>query len=174
MSVTTIVNQLLSLLTVFGQLIVAAILVSFFIKHKQALKYLKRRGILFAWIIALTATFGSLFYSEVAGYNPCKLCWFQRVLMYPQAIILGLGLKYKDKNVWRYALGLSIPGAVIAGYHYLLQIGLLPSLVCDAVGYSVSCSQRFVMTFGYVTIPLMAFTAFVMIILFAFLSKIKA
>jgi disulfide bond formation protein DsbB len=84
--------------------------------------------------------------------------------MYPQAVLLGLALWKKDKGIALYSLALSIVGSAIAGYHYLLQRGVVPELPCAAVGISESCSQRFVMTFGYITIPLMAFTAFLLLI----------
>ena len=114
---------------------------------------------------------GSLIYSDVIGYEPCKLCWFQRIFMYPQVFLLALALWKKDKNIIDYTALLSIFGAIIAGYHYLLQLGIAPDLSCGAVGYSVSCAQRFVMNFGYITLPLMAFTAFLMILTFFFIEK---
>lgn len=83
--------------------------------------------------------------------------------MYPQVIILGVSLWKRDNNVRNYIMPLSVIGALIAGYHYLLQIGVAPSVSCDAVGYSVQCSKVFSMSFGYITIPMMALTAFVLI-----------
>jgi hypothetical protein len=89
--------------------------------------------------------------------------------MYPQTILLAIALCKKNGMLAIYNnLVLSILDAVIAGCHYLLQIGAAPELPCSAVGYSASCSQRFVMQFGYITIPMMAFTAFSLIIIFMF------
>ena len=68
----------------------------------------------------------------------------------------------------------TIFGAAIAGYHYLLQLGWLPSLICEAVGYSAGCSQRFVMNFGYITLPLMSFTAFLLLIAISSFVKNKS
>ncbi|OGZ79497.1 MAG: hypothetical protein A2312_00255 [Candidatus Staskawiczbacteria bacterium RIFOXYB2_FULL_32_9] len=130
-------------------------------------------ALFFAFVVVLIATLGSLFYSEVAGYEPCKLCWFQRILMYPQVIILGMAFLKKDIGVVSYSIVLSAIGVVIAGYHYLLQIGVASSSVgCSVVGYSISCAQRFVMGFGYITIPMMAFTAFLLIIVFMVTLKL--
>lgn len=162
------VNQILTFLTVAAQAIAAFLVISFFLPKKQKqkiLKFFSKKAILFAFIISLTATLGSLFYSEVAGYTPCKLCWFQRIFMYPQPILFGLAIWKKDKSIIKYGLTLSIIGGLIALYHYLLQVGVVPNGACGAVGYSVSCSQRFVMEFGYITIPMMSLTAFGLIFL---------
>ncbi|MFY9493402.1 MAG: disulfide bond formation protein B [Minisyncoccia bacterium] len=156
-------NNILSALTVLGQLGIIILIISRL--AKKDLSFIKNRSLLFSFIIALSAMLGSLFYSKIAGYQPCELCWYQRIFLYPQVFILGLALIKKDFSVVPYIKFLSVIGAIIAGYHYLLQLGWLPSLVCEAVGYSVSCSQRFVMNFGYITLPLMSFTAFVLILL---------
>ncbi len=165
-----IVNYILSLLTVFAQILIL-VLVYFYFFNPKSLNFFKNKFLVFAFVVALTATLGSLFYSEIAGYEPCKLCWFQRIFMYPQAFILGLALYKKDLTVASYSLLLSSVGAVIAGYHYLLQLNIAPSLPCSAVGYSVSCSQVFVMNFGYITIPLMAFTAFALLITLTLIER---
>jgi len=91
--------------------------------------------------------------------------------MYPQVFLLGLALYKKDLGMAPYSLLLSSVGAVIAFYHYLLQLNIVPSLPCSAVGYSVSCSQIFVMNFGYITIPLMAFTAFLLLAILGLIRK---
>jgi disulfide bond formation protein DsbB len=93
--------------------------------------------------------------------------------MYPQIILFCIVLWKKNGILPIYnSLVLSIIGAIIAGYHYLLQLGVTPELPCAAVGYSIACSQRFVMNFGYITIPLMAFSAFVLIVLFMVARKL--
>src|SRR3989338_4553134 len=162
--IVSLINSALPWLVLVGQIIIVGLLLNFVIKNKRLNQWLADNTLLFAFIVALTATSGSLFYSEVMGYDPCKLCWFQRILMYPQVILWGLALIKKDRKIVDYGLTLSIIGALIAAYHYLLQIGLAPSIDCGAVGYAAQCSQRFVMEFGYITIPMMALTAFVMII----------
>lgn len=166
------VNMFLSLLVVLGQVFILVILVAFiWWRRSDLVKFVGTHAIVFSFIVATTATLGSLFYSEIAGFTPCKLCWFQRILMYPEAILLGVALWKKESVIRDYILALAVPGALIAGYHYLLQIGYAPALPCSAVGFSESCSQRFVMTFGYITIPMMALTGFLMIILFLFIQK---
>ncbi|MEK7114916.1 MAG: disulfide oxidoreductase [Patescibacteria group bacterium] len=161
---TIIVNQTLGILTIIAQ-IFSILLFIFFFTKKSLPNFLKRNILLIAFAVVLIATLGSLTYSEIIGYEPCKLCWFQRIFMYPQVILLGMALIKKDYKIASYSIILSIIGAVIAGYHYLLQLGFAPNLPCSAIGYSVSCSQKFVMQFGYITIPMMAFSAFVLIAL---------
>ncbi|MEK7061668.1 MAG: disulfide oxidoreductase [Patescibacteria group bacterium] len=165
------VNQMLLFLTITGQIILAIVIISFVTKQIKILNFFSKHALVFSFIIALVATLGSLFYSEIAGYEPCKLCWFQRILMYPQVIILGMALLKKDNGIIPYSLVLSLIGAFIAGYHYLLQLGIVPSIGCSAVGYSISCSQRFILGFGYITIPIMSLTAFLLII--SFMTALK-
>lgn len=169
MTLVSTANLILSSLTVIGQIIIVLLVVSFFVRQTRVLEFFSKYAVLFSFIVALIATLGSLFYSEVAGYEPCKLCWFQRIFMYSQVILLGIALWKKGGSLAIYnSITLSIIGAVIAGYHYLLQIGVAPELPCSAVGYSAACSQRFILQFGYITIPMMALTAFVLILLFMF------
>ena len=166
------VNQIFALLTGVGQVMVLGMIALLILRQKDALSFIAKRAVLFSFIIVFAATLGSLFYSEIAGYEPCKLCWFQRIFIFPQVILLGMALWKKDQGIADYSIALSIGGAVIAGYHYLLQFGVAPSLPCSAaVGYAVSCAQRFVTQFGFVTIPLMAFTALSTVCMFMILQK---
>ena len=156
-------NQTLSALTVAGQLLILAFLLNLVFRKGAVSAKISEKALWFAFLVALVATSGSLFYSEIAGFEPCKLCWFQRIFMYPQVILLGMALWIKDRRVADYGILLAVLGALVAGYHYLLQRGIAPDLPCSAVGYSTACSRVFVMNFGYITIPLMAFTAFLLI-----------
>ena len=172
MDLVQIISQLLSVLVVIGQVVVIGSLALLVVKRKIVFNFFGKHAIVLIFIVALVSTLGSLFYSEVAGYEPCKLCWLQRIFMYPQVFLLGIALWKKDKNIVDYSLVLSVIGALIAGYHYLLQLGIAPELPCSAVGYSVACSKVFVMNFGYITIPLMALTGVVMLILLGTYKKV--
>ncbi len=168
-------NTTFSLLTVFSQGITVVLLVSLLFFRKQAkslLKFFSDNAVLFAFLVATVSTLGSLFYSEILKYEPCKLCWFQRILMYPQSVLFGLALYKKDRKVVDYGLIFSGLGAVVALYHYLLQVGVVKSGDCAAVGYSVSCAQRFVLEFGYITIPMMAFAGFLLIFTLSLVAKL--
>jgi disulfide bond formation protein DsbB len=176
---TQTVTNSLSLLVLISNVAIAGAVILFLLYlsgvnktyWERLLKYLKGRKLWFAFVISLTATLGSLFFSEIAGFEPCKLCWFQRIFMYPLPIILGVSLFKGKKDVEWYVKPLSVIGFLIAAYHYYIQINPQPLVPCSTVGFSVSCSTRFVTNFGYITIPFMSLTAFLMIT-FLMISKI--
>lgn len=157
----------LSWLTLAGQIlsIVVAAAIVFRQTDTKLMRIIRKHGLAFAFTVSSVSVLGSLSYSDILGYEPCKLCWFQRIFMYPQVIILGMALYTKDRSASLYGIVLSMIGLPIAWLHYLVQLGYLKS-GCSTVGYSVSCAKVFTMNLGYITIPLMAFTAFLMNILF--------
>ena len=107
-----------------------------------------------AWI----ATCGSLYMSEVLGWIPCLWCWYQRIAMYPLAVILAAGLIMRDRNVPKYALFLAIPGALASTYHVLLQkVPAFARLETCVMG--VPCSADYLNLFGFITIPMLALAA---------------
>lgn len=112
-----------------------------------------------AWLMAIVATVGSLYFSEVRMFVPCALCWWQRIFMYPLVVVLGVATLRQDVTVWRTALPLSAIGLGIATYHYLLQKvpGLAPPASCAS---GVPCTGQYIDWFGFVTIPFLAGTAF--------------
>lgn len=118
----------------------------------------------FAFAIAAVATAGSLYYSEVAGFTPCKLCWFQRILMYPLALLLPIGLLRRDRGLAWYVVPLALLGGLIALYHVLLQKTSWFKDACAANG-EVPCSSDYIYWLGFITIPVLALTAFVLILL---------
>ena len=175
MTIGQIGTQILATLTLLSHVFLLVVLADFlFTKlfHKKiktlqtGKKLLVRYGKTLAFIVAVTATVGSLFFSEVALFEPCKLCWFQRIAMYPQVVILYLLKNTYDFLLKKASIILSSIGGIIATYHYYLQVSQTESfLPCSAIGYSVSCSDRFVMNYGYITIPMMSFIAFTLITL---------
>lgn len=117
----------------------------------------------FAWLVAIIATGGSLYFSEIAGFIPCELCWIQRIFMYPLVILLGIAAFRGDKRIIPYVLPLTIIGGCFSIYHYLEQkVSTVPS-ICKGGG--VPCSGEYINWLGFITIPLLALTAFVMITL---------
>jgi len=116
----------------------------------------------FAWVVSIFAFLGSLFFSDVMKLVPCKLCWLQRICMYPQVFILGVALIIKDKKVPYYVLPLTTIGWVIAFYHVLLYNKILPEAVgfCEA---GISCTTKYVSYFGFLSIPMMSLIAFTLI-----------
>jgi len=174
MEITPLVTDILSILTIIGDVFIAGFLVviiyNFVYKKNFEFDFIKENSLILAFFVALLATLGSLFYSEIAGYNPCKLCWFQRVFMYPQAILFGTALIRKAKNIFYYSVPLSLIGLIIAVYHYISQI-MEYSSTCGTEG--VACTVKYTFHFGYITIPMMAVTAFLLIIIFSYLWKEK-
>ncbi|MDQ1909854.1 Disulfide bond formation protein C [compost metagenome] len=122
----------------------------------------RENGLHLSWLVATVATVGSLYFSEVLGYLPCKLCWYQRILMYPLVIILGIAAVRKDHKVFLYVLPLSVWGAGISLYHYLMQKTPWFKTGAAACGL-VPCDVDYIDWFGFVTIPFLALVAFILI-----------
>jgi len=118
-------------------------------------------------VIAVGATFGSLYLSEVIGLVPCELCWFQRIAMYPMAIILVLARIRGDRHVLPYVGLLSVVGLAIALYHVQLQLFPEQSSFCDVVN---PCSSKAGEALGWMTIPQMAAICFALIATTVFMS----
>lgn len=115
-----------------------------------------------ACIVALVATLGSLYLSEIAHYPPCTLCWLQRIAMYPLVVLLGIGALRDDRDVRWYVLPLAAIGAAIAFYHVLVQ--RVPALdQATSCSAAAPCNAMWVREFGFISIPVMAFAAFVLI-----------
>ena len=127
-----------------------------------------------AFLVALVATAGSLFFSNVAGLEPCTLCWYQRIAMYPQAVILGIAAWRDDWSVRRYVAPLAVIGAGIAAYHVVLQ--RVPGLPSTGCSLTAPCSAIDLERFGFVTIPVMAFVAFatILTVLFALAPNVDS
>ena len=115
-----------------------------------------------AWLLAAVSTLGALFFGEVMDLPTCKLCWYQRIFMFPLALILPLGLFPLDRKVLRYALPLACIGALVAIFHMLLLAGLIPEEATPCT-QGVPCSETVIEWFGFVTIPLLSVIAFVLI-----------
>ena len=115
-----------------------------------------------AFLVALTATLGSLYLSEVAHFTPCTLCWYQRIAMYPLVPILGIAAWTRDGRVWRYAIPLAAIGAVIAIYHY--QLERFPTQTSVSCSVEAPCTVVWIWRFHFISIPFMALSAFATIV----------
>ncbi len=111
------------------------------------------------WIIAIIATAGSLFFSEVMEYSPCSLCWYQRIAMYPLVIILWVGSKEKARTTFSFAMPFALLGWLTALYHNLLQYDIIPE-GASPCRQGVPCSINYIEWLGFITIPLLSFVAF--------------
>ena len=129
-------------------------------------------GMRLAWVMAIIATLGSLYYSQIAGFLPCEYCWYQRIAMYPLVVILGIAVVKGHRLVRPYVLGLAIPGAAIAAYHFAIE--RFPNLQVGECNICVPCTVAWFRKFGLVTIPFMSFVCFVVIITVLLLDKAAA
>lgn len=118
--------------------------------------WIGKRAILFGLLTSLSAVLGSLFYSNVLGYPPCELCWWHRILLYPQFVLFLTALKSKDRRVFVYSWRLSVLAALLASYHQYTNLGGSSLLACTQTGGE--CSRLYVLSFGFVTIPMMSLT----------------
>lgn len=120
-------------------------------------------SLLFMWIISFIATLGSLFFSEVMHYEPCKFCWYQRILMYPLVIILGVAYIQRNAKIALTSLIFSIIGVCVALYHYGMQ--KVPFLHDNAVACGmVPCTGQYINWLGFITIPFLSLIAFLLIL----------
>jgi disulfide bond formation protein DsbB len=121
-------------------------------------------GVWLAFLVAAGATLGSLYFSEVAGFNPCRLCWFQRIAMYPLAPILLVGALRRDPDVRWYAVPLAAIGAAISGWHTLIEWRpALDNGECSLTG--PSCTFVWFRQFGFLTLASMALIGFLTVLI---------
>lgn len=129
-----------------------------------------------AWIVSglsLMAIIGSLIFSEHYQVEPCKLCWLQRIFVYPQFIIMGIAAWRKDTQAWLSSLWLATTGLIIALYQTNEQLGItsvIPKAEC-VTGPDAACSQIHMLEFGYITFPLLSAILFALIIVLYFFRK---
>lgn len=164
------VNKILALGAIASQIfiVLAIVYMILFRQRNKVTDFFSRNGIKMAFMVSVVAVSGSLFYAGYAGFVPCNLCWFQRIFMYPEVILLGLALLKKDEGIVDYVLSLSIVGAVISIYHNYIYFKSLASAFCTI---SEPCTVAYVTEFNYITIPMMALTAFLLITLLLIARK---
>ena len=157
-----------ALLTVVADLFVIGSIVAWALRrrarwaadlHAQARGLFAEYGLQLAAAVALTCTLGSLYLSEVANYIPCKLCWYQRIAMYPLVPILAVATWKRDRNVIRYVAPLALIGSSISVFHYMLERfpQLSTSASCDP---AAPCTILWIWEFGFISIPFMALSGF--------------
>jgi len=131
----------------------------------------KNWAILFsAWVLVTVSTMGSLFFSYIMEFAPCVLCWYQRICLFPLVIILATGLFPLDKRVIEYSLPLAIAGWITAFYHNLLYSGIIPQDL-QPCSKGVSCTEKYIDLFGFLTIPMLSLISFSIIITLLILLK---
>lgn len=160
-----VINTLFSVGTLIFQAISALLIIGFISKDRgPVFSWLAKNAILTVFLVALSGLVGSLIYQYVIGFTPCVLCWYQRIVMYPIAIISLVALIKKHSNeIFHYSMVLAVTGLVISLYHNFEKLIGKDLIACDATG--PSCLQIFVKKFGFIDIPVMSLTFFVLIIL---------
>jgi disulfide bond formation protein DsbB len=162
------VIELLAVCTVLAQVAVVVTIACWLVQRLSARRPLdaltrlvQRDALRLAWLTAAVATAGSLYMSEMRDFQPCPLCWYQRIAMYPLALILLVAAVRDDRRVGWYALPLTLVGGGIAAYHY--QLERFPDQETLACSTSVPCTTIWFEQFGYITLPMMALSAFALI-----------
>jgi disulfide bond formation protein DsbB len=130
---------------------------------------MKENGMHLSWLVALIATLGSLYFSEILHYLPCKLCWYQRILMYPLVLILGIASVRKDYQLTVYVIPMAIWGAGISIYHILMQETSWLQEAATSCG-PVPCNVDYIHWLGFITIPMLAGAAFLLIAVMQFMT----
>jgi disulfide bond formation protein DsbB len=175
---TTLIFSYATLFAQIGIVFATIVLVLVIMKHpNRYLHHMVRKSADHAYLLGFVVSFGalvsSMFYSNIIGFDPCELCWWQRVFIYPQAVLFAVAYynekknKIQDEMVFVYSLVLSLCGALIAIFQYYGQM-FNPELLAMCETQGSSCAKIFFVSFGYITIPMMSLTAYLILILFYF------
>ncbi len=161
------VNYFLALGTLLLQVVTAILLVVFLLRKRipsfaQVAGNVGDWGLWSAFAVTLGSTVFTVYYSDILGFEPCYWCYWQRIFLFPQILLLGMAAWKKDGYMADYSIVLSVAGALVALYHHAMQMLPGSGLPCPATG--VSCAQRIFFEFNYITFPLMAFTVFAFLI----------
>lgn len=179
-----IVNKILSLGTICLQFFLVSVLIALVFFRKRDNPYLvliKEYTFILGFLSALGAFVLSLFYSNVVGFPPCELCWVQRIFLYPQLVLFGMELYKRDRSIVDFSIVFATLGSLVSIYHVYIENGGSSNLSCATTNSinvtQVSCATRYIYEFGYITMPIMALTLslFIIIILvnYKYISRAK-
>ncbi len=166
------INKLLSLGTIFLQVVIVSILIGlvfFRTRENPYLLFFKKYTFIFGFLSGLGAFLLSLFYSEIVGFPACELCWIQRIFLYPQLILFGMELYKRDRSIVDFSIVFASIGSLVSIYHVYVENGGTGGLSCAtgtslATSTGASCYVRYIYEFGYITMPIMALTLSLFII----------
>jgi disulfide bond formation protein DsbB len=152
----------LAVLGLVGQVLVVVLLLALVAARETVRRWLWGYELWAAFVVAAVATGGSLFLSQVAGFIPCEMCWFQRICMYPLSILTLFMAWRGDTRAARYLLPFPVVGGCVSVYHILIENHVVSTPQACQVG--AGCTVKWIDYFGYMTIPTLALTAFVLLI----------
>lgn len=172
-----VLNALLGFGTLALQIVTAALVVAYVFRRSvpvfgEVIAQVGNVALVVAFFVTLVSAAMTLYYSDVLGFEPCVLCWWQRVFLYPQVILFALAWWRNEATVWMSSIVLSVFGLGFALYHHALQMMPAGSLPCPSQG--VSCAQITFVEFGYITYPLMAATLFAFLIVLMLAHRARA
>lgn len=134
------------------------------------MEFLKKNGLFLAWLISIAGTLTAFYFGEIKGYPICHFCWYQRICLFPLVILLGIGVYKNEKIIANYTFPIAVIGALLALYQYGLQ--MIPSLkVLNTCGTGPKCSDIHFALFGFITLPLLSFIAFIILAFLLYLTK---
>ncbi|PLR67596.1 disulfide oxidoreductase [Bacillus sp. UMB0893] len=128
---------------------------------EETKKYIENQ-LFIAWAASFVSMLGSLYFSEIMDFIPCDLCWYQRILMYPLVVILGMAIYRKDYQIAFYSMILSAIGGTISIYHYAVQKIDFVGTHSASCGI-VPCTGEYINWLGFITIPFLALIGFTII-----------
>ena len=177
-------NKILAIGTILLQVVVLCVLVAlafFRSRSNPFLLFLKEYTFILGFLAALGAFALSLFYSNIVGFPPCELCWIQRIFLYPQLILFGMELYKRDRSIVDFSIVFAVFGSIVSLYHVYVENGGTKGLACANIATTstteISCATRYIYEFGYITMPIMALTLslFIIVILsnYKYMSRIK-
>lgn len=171
------VQTIFSFITLLGHVALVAGFIGFVVSKTFRTKlenFSEKFAYIIGFFIAIFSMAGSLYFSDILGWEPCVLCWYQRIAMYPLVVIFSLGVWKQDISARMYGLALSFIGLSVALYQVYLQISAASgsglSVFCSTIG-GADCSEIFMLEFGYITFPVMSATAFLFIVVLLLLKR---
>ena len=182
MDIGFLFTKVLAIVTLFGNAFILALFLAFFIArpmYEFIMRQMGRHALMLGFLLSLSGTVGSIVYSQVLGFPACILCWIQRLCMYPLLFVFGFALfrrENKEKYIMPSAMLLSLLGGAVALYQWVKDMLALYgglTIPCPAVSALPSCDKIYVLEYGYITIPMIALNAFILIalVLYAGLKK---
>ena len=165
-----LISLVLPYVVLISHAILVFIILAIVLKNYSVINFLGKNTLILAFLLSVLPVLGSLFYSEIMGFEPCVLCWWQRVFLFPLPLILGIAYWKRDNYVINYVIPLVVLSAFVSLYQSYVYLGGGSFLPCTAEGGA--CSKVYVMALGYISIPVMALTISLYIIVLAWAKKL--